>query len=218
MSNRGIGRARIFLGAILLLAAAMTWIIILMMSPHGPASVHGTQHLRSTIVTLKRNAAIGTLVLCALGGWLEFPRRRPKRPARDISLAALIVFLAGSSLYTLVWNEPSFPSGAKPDGNYAVEGQSADAGDEADLPAVMGPSTASADMNVAPAVLPSFHPSSDVRKARSEDSEKPEERAQAVNNDIDEEQPDAATLTPSNPESNGPSNAPSNDAVDDNQQ
>ena len=74
MGNRGIGRARVFLGAILLLAAAMTWIIILMMSPHGPASVHGTQHLRSTIVTLKRNAAIGTLVLCALGGWLV-PRR-----------------------------------------------------------------------------------------------------------------------------------------------
>ena len=103
MRNRGIGRGRMFMGALLLLAAVMTWSIGLMMSPHGETVARGTEHLRTTIVIFKRNGAIGTLILCALGAWLLFPARRLKWPARDWALIAVFVFLAGSSLYTLIW-------------------------------------------------------------------------------------------------------------------
>jgi drug/metabolite transporter (DMT)-like permease len=51
--------------------------------------------------------AIGTLILSALAAWLLFPARRPKWPARDWALIALLVFLAGSSLYTLIWLQAS---------------------------------------------------------------------------------------------------------------
>jgi hypothetical protein len=109
MRNRGIGRGRMFMGALLLLAALMTWSIGLMMSPHGETVAKGTEHLRTTIVIFKRNGAIGTLILCALGAWLLFPARRLRWPARDWTLIALIVFLAGSSLYTLIWLTLSVP-------------------------------------------------------------------------------------------------------------
>ncbi len=101
--NRGIGRGRMFMGALLLLAAAMTWSIGLMMSPHGETVARGTEHFRTTVVIFKRNGAIGTLILCALAAWLLFPARRVKWPARDWALSALLVVLAGSSLYTLIW-------------------------------------------------------------------------------------------------------------------
>lgn len=103
MSNRGIGRARMFMGALLLLAAIVTWGVGLMMSPHGDTVAKGTEHVRTTIVTFMRNGAIGTLVLCALSAWLLFPSRRPRWPARDWALIAVLVILAASSLYTLVW-------------------------------------------------------------------------------------------------------------------
>jgi hypothetical protein len=74
-----------------------------MMSPHGETSAPGTEHVRTTIVTFMRNGAIGTLVLCALAGWLLFPARRPRWPARDWTVAGLLLLLAGSSLYTLIW-------------------------------------------------------------------------------------------------------------------
>jgi drug/metabolite transporter (DMT)-like permease len=92
-----------FMGALLLLAAILTWGIGLMMSPHGETSAPGTEHVRTTIVTFMRNGAIGTLVLCALAGWLLFPARRPRWPARDWTVAGLLLLLAGSSLYTLIW-------------------------------------------------------------------------------------------------------------------
>ena len=103
MRNRGIARGRIFLGTLLLVAAVMTWGIGLMMSPHGDVVAEGTQHVRTTIVRFIRADAIGTLILTALSAWLLFPPRRPKWPARDWALIALFVFLAGSSLYTLLW-------------------------------------------------------------------------------------------------------------------
>lgn len=103
MSNRGIGRARIFMGALLLVAAILTWGTGLMMSPHGESVAKGTEHVRTTIVTFMRNGAIGTLVLCAISAWLLFPARRPRWPARDWALIAVLVILAGSSIYTLVW-------------------------------------------------------------------------------------------------------------------
>lgn len=103
MRNRGIGRARMFMGALLLTAAVMTWGIGLWMSPHGESVARGTEHVRTVIVDFKRNDAIGTLILSALAAWMLFPVRRPKRPARDWALIALLAFLAGSSIYTLVW-------------------------------------------------------------------------------------------------------------------
>ena len=103
MRNRGIGRGRMFMGALLLIAAVMTWGIGLMMSPHGDVVAKGTEHVRPVIVTFMRNGAIGTIILSAIAGWLLFPARRPKWPQRDWALIALLVLLVGSSLYSLIW-------------------------------------------------------------------------------------------------------------------
>jgi drug/metabolite transporter (DMT)-like permease len=92
-----------FMGGLLLFAAAIAWGTALMMSPHGQSVAQGTEHVRTTVVTFLRNGAIGTLILCGLSAWLLFPARRPKWPVRDWALIALLVLLAGSSLYTLVW-------------------------------------------------------------------------------------------------------------------
>lgn len=103
MSNRGIGRGRMFMGGLLLFATVIAWFTTLMMSPHGEAVVQGTEHVRMSIVVFVRNSAIGTLLLCALSAWLLFPARRPKWPARDWALIALIGIMVASSLYQLVW-------------------------------------------------------------------------------------------------------------------
>jgi hypothetical protein len=50
-----------------------------------------------------RNSAIGTLILSALAGWLLFPSRRPKKPVRDWTIAAVLAVLVLSSLYQLIW-------------------------------------------------------------------------------------------------------------------
>jgi drug/metabolite transporter (DMT)-like permease len=92
-----------FMGALLLVAAIMTWAVSFMMSPHGDTVAKGTEHVRTTIVTFMRNGAIGTLVLTALAAWLLFPPRRPRWPARDWALIVVLALLAGSSIYTLVW-------------------------------------------------------------------------------------------------------------------
>lgn len=102
MRNRGIGRARMFMGALLLLAAVLTWSIGLMMSPHGDSGASGTEYLKSAVVTFKRKGAVGTLILCALTAWLLFPARRPRWPTRDWALGLLLGFLGVSSIYTLV--------------------------------------------------------------------------------------------------------------------
>ena len=73
------------------------------MSPHGTSVAEGTEHVRSVIVTFLRNGAIGTLVLCGLSAWLLFPSRRPKNPPRDYAIIALLLILAGGSLYQLFW-------------------------------------------------------------------------------------------------------------------
>jgi len=108
VSNRGIGRARMFVGAFLLAAAVMTWATGLLMSPHGESSGHsGVEHVRTVIVVYLRNSAIGTLVLAVLSAWLLFPIRRPRSPLRDWLLIGLIAILAVSSLYQLYWLETS---------------------------------------------------------------------------------------------------------------
>jgi drug/metabolite transporter (DMT)-like permease len=107
VSNRGIGRGRMFMGGLLLTSAVLTWGTGLWMSPHGDTVASGTEHVRTTIVTFMGNAAIGTLILSALAAWLLFPARRPKWPARDWALIALLALLAGSSVYTLIWLQTS---------------------------------------------------------------------------------------------------------------
>jgi drug/metabolite transporter (DMT)-like permease len=105
--NRGIGRGRMFMGGLLLAAAVLTWGLGFMMSPHGETVAQGTQHVRTTSVTFMLKDAVGTLILCALSAWLLFPARRPKWPARDWALIALLVLLTASSVYTLIWLQTS---------------------------------------------------------------------------------------------------------------
>jgi drug/metabolite transporter (DMT)-like permease len=96
-----------FLGGLLLLAAVITWGTSFLMSPHGETVARGTEHVRTTIVVFMRNSAIGTLVLCALAGWLLYPSRRPRWPARDWAIGILIALLVASSIYDLVWLQTS---------------------------------------------------------------------------------------------------------------
>jgi hypothetical protein len=91
------------MGGLLLFAAVIAWGTSLMMSPHGEVAASGTDHVRTVVVTFIRNSAIGTLLLTALSGWLLFPTRRPKWPARDYALMAVLAVLALTSLYQLVW-------------------------------------------------------------------------------------------------------------------
>jgi drug/metabolite transporter (DMT)-like permease len=103
VSNRGIGRGRMFLGGLLLFAAVIAWATTLMMSPHGETTVEGMEHVRTTVVVFLRNSAIGNLVLCALAGWLLFPQRRPRWPARDWAIIGLLGVMILTSLYQLIW-------------------------------------------------------------------------------------------------------------------
>jgi hypothetical protein len=121
VNYRETGRLRTAIGALLLLATVVTWATGFMMSPHGQTVVQGTEHLRPTIVTFKRNAAIGTLISCALAIWLLFPRVRPKWAARDWALAVLLILLSGSSVYTLI-SLPSSAAHTANAGDLAVSG------------------------------------------------------------------------------------------------
>ena len=103
MSSRGIGRARLFMGALLLFAALITWGTSLTMSPHAEPTAEGAAHVRTSVVLFVRNSSLGTLVLCALAGWLLFPSRRPNRPVRDWAVIGLITLMVLSSLYQLFW-------------------------------------------------------------------------------------------------------------------
>ena len=104
MRDRGILRARIFLGSVALLAAVITWGTTLMMSPHGDTTaVSGVEHVRTTVAMFIRNSAIGTLVLSGLAAWLLFPARRPRRPWRDWAVIAAIALMVLTSLYQLFW-------------------------------------------------------------------------------------------------------------------
>ena len=101
--NRGIGRARMFFGGLILFAAVIAWSTGLMMSPHGEVSAPGTEHVRTSVVIFLRNSAIGNLVLCALAGWLLFPSRRPVAPRRDWAIIGVIAIMVATSLYQLFW-------------------------------------------------------------------------------------------------------------------
>lgn len=92
-----------FVGGLLLFGAVIAWATTLMMSPHGSSVADGTQHVRTVVVTFVRNSAIGTLVLCAIAGWLLFPLRRPRAPRRDWAIAAMLAVLVATSLCQLIW-------------------------------------------------------------------------------------------------------------------
>ena len=91
------------MGGLLLFAAIIAWGTALMMSPHGEALAPGIEHVRTTVVIFLRNSAIGTLVLCALAGWLLFPVRRPRSPRRDWAIIGTIAVMVLTSLYQLIW-------------------------------------------------------------------------------------------------------------------
>ena len=103
MSNRGIGRGRIFVGEFLLLAAVILWGTALLMSPHGSNEAVGNDYVRTTVASFLDHSAIATLLLVALAGWLLFPARRPRRPLRDWSLIGVIALLVVTSIYQLIW-------------------------------------------------------------------------------------------------------------------
>jgi drug/metabolite transporter (DMT)-like permease len=92
-----------FMGSLLLFAAVVVWAIALLMSPHGPSVADGTEHVRTVVAIFVRNCAIGTLILCAVAGWLLFPPRRPRAPRRDWAVAGVLSILALTSLYQLFW-------------------------------------------------------------------------------------------------------------------
>ena len=92
-----------FMGGLLLFAAVIAWATTLMMSPHGEATVEGLEPVRRTVVVFVRNSAIGNLVLSGLAAWLLFPQRRPRWPARDWAIIAVIALLVLTSLYQLFW-------------------------------------------------------------------------------------------------------------------
>lgn len=103
VSNRGIGRARMFVGGLLLFAAFIAWGTALWMSPHREHVAGGVEHVSTAVVEFVRNSAIGTLVLSGLAAWLLFPARRPRWPLRDWAIIALIVVMVATSLYQLFW-------------------------------------------------------------------------------------------------------------------
>jgi hypothetical protein len=103
VSNRGIGRGRLFVGSLILFAAIISWFTAFLMSPHGEAPGASAEHVRTTVVVFVRNSSIGNLILCALAGWLLFPARRPRWPARDYAIMAVIGLIVLTSLYQLIW-------------------------------------------------------------------------------------------------------------------
>jgi hypothetical protein len=92
-----------FMGGLILFAAVIAWATALMMSPHSETHAPGTEHVRTVVVIFLRNSAIGTLILCALAGWLLFPARRPNAPRRDWAIIVTIAVMVLTSLYQLVW-------------------------------------------------------------------------------------------------------------------
>jgi hypothetical protein len=92
-----------FMGSLLLFAAVIAWAMTLWMSPHGTAVASGPEHVRTVVATFVRNSAIGSLILCAIAGWMLFPQRRPRAPRRDWAIGAILAVLVATSLYQLIW-------------------------------------------------------------------------------------------------------------------
>jgi xanthosine utilization system XapX-like protein len=52
-------------------------------------------------------SAIGTLVLCALAGWLLLPLRRTPAPRRNWAIVGVFAILVATSIYQLIWIQTS---------------------------------------------------------------------------------------------------------------
>ena len=92
-----------FVGGLLLFAAVVAWSVSLMMSPHGTTTAAGPEHVRTVVADFVWRSAVGTLVLCALAGWMLFPLRRPRAPRRDWAIGLILGVLVATSLYQLIW-------------------------------------------------------------------------------------------------------------------
>ncbi len=103
MSNRGIGRGRMFLGLMLLFGAVIAWATAIMMSPHGEVAGVAGQPIKHGVVVFMLKSALGTLLLSALSGYLLFPARRPFKPRRDWIIRGVLAVMVLSSLYQLGW-------------------------------------------------------------------------------------------------------------------
>jgi uncharacterized PurR-regulated membrane protein YhhQ (DUF165 family) len=101
--NRGIGRARMFVGGFLLVAAVIVWGTAIFVSPSGESVAEGTDHVRNAVVIYIRNASLGTIVLSGLAAIMLFPVRRPRAPWRDWAMGLAIFVLIATSLYQLYW-------------------------------------------------------------------------------------------------------------------
>jgi hypothetical protein len=178
-----------FMGALLLLATVLTWGTGLMMSPHGETVVNGTEHFRPSIVTFKRNGAIGTLILCALAAWLLFPRRLPKWPARDWALIVLLAFLSGSSIYTLFRLPASALHGVSDDKSLAITNMNIDWN-------VSGPSSDPKTMNTKVAPVSKSNRvavplTTTATASEANGGAGPDEQGQTAEANVTEEQPDS---------------------------
>ena len=103
MRNRGIGRARMFVGGFLLFAAVIVWGTGILTSPHGEPVAGGPDHVKTVVVIYLRNVALATIFLAAVSAWLLYPPRRPKMPKRDWAVGIVIGVLIATSLYQLFW-------------------------------------------------------------------------------------------------------------------
>jgi hypothetical protein len=103
VSDRGVVRARVVFGGLILFAAVISWFTGLMMSPHGAEAGSNADHVRAIVVQFIRRNAIGNLVLCAIAAWLLAPLQRAPRPARDLVLIAIIGVIVVTSFYQLFW-------------------------------------------------------------------------------------------------------------------
>ena len=180
LQPKTIVRARLLLGALLLFAAVLTWGIGLSLSPHGKAVVAGTEHIRSTVVTFRRNSAIGTLFLSAIAAWLLFPRLRSRQPVRDWTLIVLLALLAGSSAYTLLFLRGSPTNAAEFDENLAISNVSdlnaAESSSEAQASNMLGAPASQLSKRQVDERIPSFHGEAQERTAREKLSQ-PDESA-----------------------------------------
>ena len=106
MTDEDVRRTRRWLAIALLAAAVLIWAMAMMMSPHGESTNGGSvDHVKASVAIFARNAALGVLVLVMFAAALLFWRRRPDRSRFDLIAIAVMILLAGTSFYQLIWIE-----------------------------------------------------------------------------------------------------------------
>ena len=92
------------MGSLLLFAAVIAWGTSLMMSPHGEVGRRGhpaRAHQRRHFPAQQRDRHPDPLRRWP--GGCFFPQRRPRWPARDWAIIAVLAVLVLTSLYQLFW-------------------------------------------------------------------------------------------------------------------